>query len=82
MTSEEEKVIADLAFNLGTYIFQFTITHPSPADELIDLAMDDIDATVNGQLAMRVRAAIVRGYQSAGKLALAMEKVTLGLVKN
>ena len=62
-----EKMIADLAFTLGCYIYH-TI-HAFPAadlDDQIDLVMDDMGGPEDMKL--RVRAQIIKGYQSADTL--------------
>lgn len=80
MVDPKDKAIADLAFNLGNYIYQFSSQNKAAADELIDIAMDDIDG-LDVSLAVQVRAQIVRGYQSAAQMALSMNP-TLGIVKH
>jgi hypothetical protein len=82
MVDAKDKVIADLAFNLGNYIFQFSNQNSAQADELIDIAMDDIDGLNTDGLNVQVRAQIVRGYQSAGEMALSMNATPLGVVKH
>jgi hypothetical protein len=81
MSDPKDKIIADLAFNLGAYIFQFSNQNKAQADELIDMAMDDIDGMegMNG-FGMRVRAQIVRGFQSAGEFALSQATQPVGLL--
>jgi len=80
MGDPKDKVIADLAFNLGNYIYQFSTQNKAQADELIDIAMDDIDGMQLG-MGVQVRAQIVRGYQSAAQMALTMAATPLGIVK-
>lgn len=80
MLEAKDKIIADLAFNLGNYIYQFSVQNKAAADELIDIAMDDIDGMIGNGLAMQVRAQIVRGYQSAGEFALTQATSEMGLV--
>lgn len=81
MGDPKDKVIADLAFNLGNYVYQFSSQNKAAADELIDIAMDDID-NLDVPLAVQVRAEIVRGYQSAAQMALSMAAIPLGIVKH
>lgn len=80
MGDPKDKVIADLSFNLGNYIYQFSTQNKAQADELIDIAMDDIDG-MQLDMGVRVRAQIVRGYQSAAQMALTMAATPLGIVK-
>jgi len=64
-----EKLVADLAFTIGCYIYHNS-NEPGrvSADDQIDMVMDDLGGPP--EMHLRVRAQIVKGYQSAANLGM------------
>jgi len=64
-----EKLVADLAFTVGCYIYHnSTEKGRAPADDQIDMVMDDLGGPP--EMHLRVRAQIIKGYQSAANMGL------------
>lgn len=72
-----ERIIADLAFQVGNHIYHYIKSNPKglELDEMLDMAVDSIDG-MTPEMEVRVRAQLVRGFMEAQNMGRAIDSFT------